>query len=172
MVTRVVLKVLKLHSLTARAILRTFITSLVLINPEMHSRSYDFLYKLELWLSFSQGKILSQELEVERKRFPPLEDRIVKLESDLAAQEDRSRLVKFLVCDKLELLVLIRLKTFANYGTLLWYCVLFCFIIVLHLGVQMSLTTTTTRIIIIIVIVINNNILIYNDSNNNNIHFM
>ena len=44
MVTRDVLKVLKLHSPTARAILRTFKTSLVLINPEMHSRSYDFLY--------------------------------------------------------------------------------------------------------------------------------
>ena len=44
MVTRDVLKVLNLHSPTARAILRTFKTSLVLINPEMHSRSYDFLY--------------------------------------------------------------------------------------------------------------------------------
>ena len=44
MVTRDVLKVLKLHSLTARAILRTFKTSLVPINHEMHSRSYDFLY--------------------------------------------------------------------------------------------------------------------------------
>ena len=44
MVTRDVLKVLKLHSPTARAILRTFKTSLMLINPEMHSRSYDFLY--------------------------------------------------------------------------------------------------------------------------------
>ena len=43
---RDVLKVLKLHSPTARAILRTFKTSLVLINHEMHSRSYDFLY---LW---------------------------------------------------------------------------------------------------------------------------
>ena len=44
MVTRDVLKVLKLHSPTARAILRTFKTSLVPINHEMHSRSYDFLY--------------------------------------------------------------------------------------------------------------------------------
>ena len=37
MVTRDGLKVLKLHSPTARAILRTLKTSLVLINPEMHS---------------------------------------------------------------------------------------------------------------------------------------
>ena len=44
MVTRDVFKVLKLHSPTARAILRTFKTSLVPINHEMHSRSYDFLY--------------------------------------------------------------------------------------------------------------------------------
>ena len=44
MVTRDVLKVLKLHSPAARAILRTFKTSLVPINHEMHSRSYDFLY--------------------------------------------------------------------------------------------------------------------------------
>ena len=44
MITRDVLKVLKLHSPTARAILRTFKTSLVPINHEMHSRSYDFLY--------------------------------------------------------------------------------------------------------------------------------
>ena len=44
MVTRDVLKVLKLHSPTAPAILRTFKTSLVPINHEMHSRSYDFLY--------------------------------------------------------------------------------------------------------------------------------
>ena len=46
MVTGDVLKVLKLHSPTARAILRTFKTSLVPINHEMHSRSYDFLYVL------------------------------------------------------------------------------------------------------------------------------
>ena len=46
MVTRDVLKVPKLHSPTARAILRTFKTSLVPINHEMHSRSYDFLYLL------------------------------------------------------------------------------------------------------------------------------
>ena len=44
MVTRDVLKVLKLHSPTACAILRTFKTSLVPINHEMHSRSYNFLY--------------------------------------------------------------------------------------------------------------------------------
>ena len=49
MVTRDVLKVLKLHSPTARAILRTFKTSLVPINHEMHSRSYDFLYLLQDW---------------------------------------------------------------------------------------------------------------------------
>ena len=36
-------------------------------------------------------KILSQELEVERKRLPPLEDRIVSLESNLASQEDAVR---------------------------------------------------------------------------------
>ena len=35
---------LKLHSPSARAILRTFKTSLAPINHEMHSRSYDFLY--------------------------------------------------------------------------------------------------------------------------------
>ena len=46
MVTHDVLKVLKLHSPTARAILRTFKTSFVPINHEMHSRSYDFLYLL------------------------------------------------------------------------------------------------------------------------------
>ena len=34
---------------------------------------------------------MSQELEVERKRLPPLEDRIVHLESDLASQEDAVR---------------------------------------------------------------------------------
>jgi len=37
-------------------------------------------------------KILGQELEVERKRLPPMEDRIVSLESDLASQEDAVRL--------------------------------------------------------------------------------
>ena len=42
--SRDVLKVLKLHSPTARVILRSFKTSLVPINHEMHSRSYDFLY--------------------------------------------------------------------------------------------------------------------------------
>ena len=36
-------------------------------------------------------KILGQELEVERKRLPPMEDRIVSLESDLASQEDAVR---------------------------------------------------------------------------------
>ena len=44
MVTRDVLRVLKLYSPTARAILRTLKTSLVPINHEMHSCSYDFLY--------------------------------------------------------------------------------------------------------------------------------
>lgn len=38
-------------------------------------------------------KILGQELEVERKRLPPMEDRIVSLESDLASQEDAVRYV-------------------------------------------------------------------------------
>jgi len=36
---------------------------------------------------------VSQELEVERKRLPPLEDRIVHLESDLASQEDAVRYI-------------------------------------------------------------------------------
>ena len=36
-------------------------------------------------------KILGQEVEVERKRLPPMEDRIVSLESDLASQEDAVR---------------------------------------------------------------------------------
>ena len=44
MVTRNVFQVLKLHSPAARAILRTFKTSLVPIYHVMHSRSYDFLY--------------------------------------------------------------------------------------------------------------------------------
>ena len=44
MVTRDVFQVLKLHSPAARAILRTFKTSLVPIYHVMHSRSYDFLY--------------------------------------------------------------------------------------------------------------------------------
>ena len=53
---RDVLKVLKLHSPTARAILRTFKISLVPINHEMHSRSYDFLdilFRLVCTLLFS-----------------------------------------------------------------------------------------------------------------------
>ena len=46
-VTSDVLKVLKLHSSTARAILKSFRTSLVAVNHEKkHSRSYDFLYLL------------------------------------------------------------------------------------------------------------------------------
>ena len=44
MVTRNVFQVLKFHSPAARAILRTFKTSLVPIYHVMHSRSYDFLY--------------------------------------------------------------------------------------------------------------------------------
>ena len=43
MVTRDVFQVLKLHSPAARAISRTFKTSLVPIYHVMHSRSYDFL---------------------------------------------------------------------------------------------------------------------------------
>ena len=43
-------------------------------------------------------KILGQELEVERKRLPPMEDRIVSLESDLASQEDAVRLVDVMPC--------------------------------------------------------------------------
>ena len=50
MVTRDVFQVLKLHSPAARAILRTFKTSLVPIYHVMHSRSYDFLYLLLLFL--------------------------------------------------------------------------------------------------------------------------
>ena len=42
MVTRGALKVRKMHS--PIAILRTFEPSLVLINHEIHSHSYDFLY--------------------------------------------------------------------------------------------------------------------------------
>ena len=49
-----VLKVLKLHSPTARAILRTFKISLVPINHEMHSRSYDFLYLYQRLLAYSK----------------------------------------------------------------------------------------------------------------------
>ena len=45
MVTRDVLKVLKLHSPTARAILRTFKHH----SCEMLSRSYDFLYRYEIF---------------------------------------------------------------------------------------------------------------------------
>ena len=44
MVTRDVLKVLKLHSPTARAILRTFKTSLVPINHEMHEQVHTISY--------------------------------------------------------------------------------------------------------------------------------
>ena len=44
MVTRDVLKVLKLHSPTARAILRTFKTSLVPINHEMHEQFHTISY--------------------------------------------------------------------------------------------------------------------------------
>ena len=46
MVTRDVLKVLKLHSPTARAILRTFKTSLVPINHEMHEQVHTIFYLL------------------------------------------------------------------------------------------------------------------------------
>ena len=44
MVIRDVLKVLKLHSPTVRAILRTFKTTFVPRHHEVLSRSYDFLY--------------------------------------------------------------------------------------------------------------------------------
>ena len=44
MVTRDVLKVLKLHSPAARAILRTFKTSLVPINHEMHEQVHTISY--------------------------------------------------------------------------------------------------------------------------------
>ena len=45
MVTRDGLKVLKLHSPTARAILRIFKTSLMPINHDIPERPFDFLYK-------------------------------------------------------------------------------------------------------------------------------
>ena len=60
MVTRDVLKVLKLHSPTAHAILRTFKTSLVPINHEMHSRSYDLLY-LFSWYKWIIQRYYSRE---------------------------------------------------------------------------------------------------------------
>ena len=53
MVTRDVFQVLKLHSPAARAILRTFKTSLVPIYHVMHSRSYDFLYLYNFGCLFS-----------------------------------------------------------------------------------------------------------------------
>ena len=53
MVTRDVFQVLKLHSPAARAILRTFKTSLVPIYHVMHSRSYDFLYLLHRDINLS-----------------------------------------------------------------------------------------------------------------------
>ena len=65
MVTRDVLKVLKLHSPTARASLRTFKTSLVPINLEMHSRSYDFQYILPLFVK-SQMKNAKQNRELKK----------------------------------------------------------------------------------------------------------
>ena len=46
MVARDDFKVFKLHSLAARAILRTLKTSLVRIYHKMHERSYDFLYQM------------------------------------------------------------------------------------------------------------------------------
>ena len=63
MVTRDVLKVLKLHSPTARAILRTFKTSLVPINHEMHSRSYDFLYLSALCCCFEKWNTSDNEVK-------------------------------------------------------------------------------------------------------------
>jgi len=50
MITGDVLKVLNLHLRAARAILRTFKTSLVPINHEMHSRSITISY------TYSTGK--------------------------------------------------------------------------------------------------------------------
>lgn len=52
---------------------------------ELENLSYD------LHQARNKVKILGQELEVERKRLPPMEDRIVSLESDLASQEDAVR---------------------------------------------------------------------------------
>ena len=56
MVTRDVLKV--------RAILRTFKTSLVPINHEMHSRSCDFLYVTVQIEKASEGKSIQQNTEL------------------------------------------------------------------------------------------------------------
>ena len=59
MVTRDVLKVPKLHSPTARAILRTFKTSLVPINHEMHKQvhtiSYTYFYSANSTVQFSNA---------------------------------------------------------------------------------------------------------------------
>lgn len=67
MVTRDVFQVLKLHSPAARAILRTFKTSLVPIYHVMHSRSYDFLYIfytdiLNFMINSSSDKKIANEL--------------------------------------------------------------------------------------------------------------
>ena len=53
MVTRIDFKVLKLHSPAARAILRTLKTALEHIYHEMHERSCDFLYSLNIQSCYS-----------------------------------------------------------------------------------------------------------------------
>ena len=61
MVTCDVLKVLKLHSTVAHAILRTFKTLLVLINPEIHIR-FPILIKMgAYWLNAHSTSLCEQE---------------------------------------------------------------------------------------------------------------
>ena len=55
---RDVLKVLKLHSPTARAILRTFKTSLVPINHEMHEQVHTISYTYDMSPHFKSHGIL------------------------------------------------------------------------------------------------------------------
>ena len=60
MVTRDAFQVLKLHSPAARAILRTWKTSLVPIYHEMHSHSYDFLYLLAMQSQIQERSFICQ----------------------------------------------------------------------------------------------------------------
>ena len=70
MVTRDVLKVLKLQSPPARASLRTFKTSLVPMYHEIHSRSYDLIYLLMLSIGPFEvmvNRIVNCDLLIERE---------------------------------------------------------------------------------------------------------
>lgn len=65
-------------------------------NSQLVNQNHKLMTELEnisyeLHQAKNKVKIISQELEVERKRLPPMEDRIVHLESDLASQEDAVR---------------------------------------------------------------------------------